>query len=257
LPELEPATSAEDYQRRIDAADRRIRRFLEDKAIITVPDDIGVLDTNVPWIVRPGGRNFWEEIQYRDPSPDHLHAVIPGHRFDNIMASRNEHPIRSRIHSAGRVEGWATYLEEAMLQAGLFEDLPRVRELIQVFGIFRAARVPADVWLQTGKMGVDEVVDYWMHRVPFLDRNVARVDAEIYLRRPPGYGISYTIGALQMRRLLADRKQQLGDNFELQAFHDQLMDAGWIPLSLIRWEMTGLEDEARHFWQQEPMPGAD
>jgi uncharacterized protein (DUF885 family) len=101
------------------------------------------------------------------------------------------------------------------------------------------------------------VVDYWMHRVPFLDRNVARVDAEIYLRRPPGYGISYTIGALQMRRLLADRKQQLGDSFELQAFHDRLMDAGWIPLSLIRWEMTGLDDEVRHFWQQEPMPAAE
>ena len=41
--------------------------------IITVPDDIGELDTNAPWIVRPGGRNFWEEIQFRDPSPDQMH----------------------------------------------------------------------------------------------------------------------------------------------------------------------------------------
>ena len=254
LPELTPAVSASDYQERIDAVDRRIRQFLKEQSIITVPEDIGVLDTNVPWITRPGGRNFWEEIQFRDPSPDHLHAVIPGHRFDGIMASRDDHPIRSKIYSAGRVEGWATYLEEAMMQAGLFEDQPRVRELIQIFGIFRAARVPADVWLQTRQMNVNEVVEYWLPRVPYLDRNVARVDAEIYLRRPPGYGIGYTIGSLQVQRLLADRKRQLGDKFDLKIFHDDLMNAGRLPLSLLRWEMTGLDDEVRHFWQQEPMP---
>ncbi|MGD2129462.1 MAG: DUF885 family protein [Lysobacterales bacterium] len=254
LPELEPAANAEDYRQRIAETDRHIRTFLAEQQIITVPDDIGELDTNVPWIVRPGGRNFWEEIQFRDPSPDHLHAVIPGHRFDAIMRQRIDHPIRGRINSGARVEGWATYLEEAMLQAGLFEDLPRVRELIQIFGIFRAARVPADVWLQTRQMNVDQVVEYWLPRVPYLDRNVARVDAEIYLRRPPGYGIGYSIGMLQMQRLLADRKRQLGDQFELRAFHDELMAKGWLPLSLIRWEMTGLDDEVRGFWRQEPMP---
>ncbi|NNK32422.1 MAG: DUF885 family protein [Xanthomonadales bacterium] len=254
LPELAPAASAEEYQARIDATDAHIRTFLSEQDIITVPDDIGVLDTNAPWIVRPGGRNFWEEIQFRDPHPDHLHAVIPGHRFDGILADRDDHPVRSKIYSSSRVEGWATYLEEAMLQAGLFEDYPRVRELIQIFGIFRAARVPADVWLQAGEKSVREVVDYWLERVPYLDENVARVDAEIYLRRPPGYGIGYTIGALQVQRLLADVKRQRGEVFSLREFHDTLMDSGRLPLSLLRWEMTGLDDEVRAFWQREPMP---
>ncbi|HET6563843.1 MAG TPA: DUF885 family protein [Xanthomonadales bacterium] len=254
LPELQPAASAEDYAARIADTDRRIRQFLKDEGIITVPDDVGELDTNAPWIVRPGGRNFWEEVQFRNPSPDHLHAVIPGHRFDAVMAARNQHPIRSKISSGARAEGWATYLEEAMLTAGLFDDQPRVRELIQIFGIFRAARVPADVWLQTSRMNVQQVVDYWLPRVPYLDENVARVDAEIYLRRPPGYGIGYTIGALQMQRLLADRKRQLGEDFNLQEFHDQFMAAGRLPLSLVRWDMTGLDDEVSEFWQRQPMP---
>lgn len=254
LPELEPAVSAEDYQQRIAATDKHIRAFLEQQSIITVPDYIGELDTNAPWIVRPSGRNFWEEIQFRDPSPDHLHAVIPGHRFDGLLAEHIGHPVRGKIYSNARVEGWATYLEEAMMQAGLFEELPRVRELIQIFGIFRAARVPADVWLQTRRMNVEQVIDYWLQRVPFLDRSVARVDAEIYLRRPPGYGIGYTIGSLQVQRLLADRKRQLGDEFDLKAFHDSLMTSGRLPLSLLRWEMTGLDDEVRQFWKREPIP---
>ena len=164
FPRLEPASSAEDYQERIDATDRHIRNFLKENDILTVPDDVGMLDTNAPWIVRPGGRNFWEEIQFRDPHPDHVHAVIPGHRFDRLMADRQDHPIRNDIYSGVRAEGWATYLEEAMLHAGMFEDMPRVRELIYIFGIFRAARVPADVWLQTNRMNVREVVDYWLPR---------------------------------------------------------------------------------------------
>ena len=251
LPEIELPTSAEDYAERISETDRRIRSFLVENEIITIPDYIGELDTNVPWIVRPNGPNFWEQVQYRDPTPDHLHAVIPGHRFDGVFEAHNTHPIRGKLTSGARAEGWGVYLEEGIMNAGVVDDLPRVRELIYIFGIFRAARVPADVWLQLNEMTVSEVVTWWIERTPWLDEDVARVDAEIYLRRPPGYGLGYTVGMLQMQHLLADRRQQLGDDFVLKEFHDQFMDAGRLPISLIRWEMTGLDDEVGEFWQRE------
>jgi uncharacterized protein (DUF885 family) len=57
-----------------------------------------------------------------------------------------------------------------------------------------------------------------------------------------------------MQRLLADRKRQLGEEFNLKAFHDEVMAAGRLPLSLIRWDMTGLDDEVKAFWAREPMP---
>lgn len=255
LPKLEPAESAQVYQQRIAATDRHVRDFLVEQDILTIPDFVDELDTNAPWIVRPDGPNFWEQIQFRDPSPDHLHAVIPGHRFDRLLAQHVDHPIRSRIFSGARAEGWGVYVEEGLLNAGIFDEQHRVRELIYVFGIFRAARVSADVWLQLNQKSVEEVVDYWMETVPFMDRNVARVDAEIYLRRPPGYGLGYMIGMLQMQQLLADRKRQLGDEFELKAFHDEFLGKGWLPISLIRWEMTGLEDEIERFRDPQPLPG--
>ena len=251
LPVIELPTSAEEYAERIADTDRRIRSFLVEQEIITIPDYIGELDTNVPWIVRPNGPNYWEQVQYRNPTPDHLHAVIPGHRFDGVVEAHNTHPIRSKITSGARAEGWAVYLEEGIMNAGVIDDLPRVRELIYIFGIFRAARVPADVWLQLNEMSVNEVVTWWMERTPWLDEDVARVDAEIYLRRPPGYGLGYTVGMLQVQRLLSDRRQQLGDDFVLKDFHDQFMAAGRLPVSLIRWEMTGLDDEVREFWKRE------
>ena len=254
LPEIALPVSADEYQERIDKTDQAVRRFLVDEEIITIPDYIGKLDTNVPWIVRDGGPNFWEQVQFRNPSPDHLHAVIPGHRFDAIVEQNNTHPIRRYLTDGARVEGWSVYLEEAMMYAGLLDTKPRVRELIYLFGIFRAARMPADVWLQLNIMTADEVADYWIERVPYLDRDVARVDAEIYLRRPPGYGLGYMTGMLQMQQLLAERKRQLGDDFSLQEFHDSLMDSGRLPLALIRWEMTGKDDDIAKLWTRSSMP---
>ena len=251
LPKIELPGSGEEYAARIADTDQRVREFLVEKEIITIPDYVQELGTNVPWIVRPGGPNFWENVQYRNPMPDHLHAVIPGHRFDGVVERNNAHPIRGKITSGARAEGWGVYLEEGMMNAGIVDDMPRVRELIYIFGIFRAARVPADVWLQTNEMNVNEVVDWWRERTPWLDVDVARVDAEIYLRRPPGYGLGYTVGMLQMNQLLADRKRQLGDDFILKDFHDTFMAAGRLPLSLIRWEMTGLEDEVSGLWKRE------
>lgn len=254
IPELKPAADAAEYQKRIEATDRNIREFLVREEIITIPPYVGALDTNAPFIVRPGGPNFWEAVQFRDPHPDHLHAVIPGHRFDGLVEDNNSHPIRGKISDGVRAEGWGVYLEESMMLAGVLGPRRRVDELIYLFGVFRAARVPADVGMQRNQMTVAEAVNYMMDRTPWLDENVARVDAEIYLRRPPGYGVGYTIGALQMRGLLADVRNQKGAAFKLKAFHDDFMARGRLPIALLRWEMTGLDDEVSRFWEREPIP---
>ncbi len=248
LPELEPSPTEAEYTRRKQEADREIREFIRREGILTIPDYVGALDTNVPWIVRPGGvRNFWEETQYRDPRPDHVHAVIPGHRFDGLVQRQDERPIRGRFNDGGRTEGWGFYLEEMFLQAGLLDDRPRTRELFYLFQIKRATRVRAEVQMHANTFTVADAVKSMMDNVEFLDEDVARVDAEIYLRRP-GYGSGYQMGKLQIDALLSDRFAQLGRRFDLKAFHDAFLAAGNIPISLVRWEMTGRDDEVRDLW---------
>ncbi|MCU0891877.1 MAG: DUF885 domain-containing protein [Sandarakinorhabdus sp.] len=247
-------TTPEDYQARKDRSMKLIREWIAREEIITVPEDIGELYINVPWIVRPDGPNFWEQVQYRDPTPDLLHATLPGHAFDGQMARRDKRPIRGRIGDGVRAEGWGVYLEEAAQKLGFLEDRPRVRELIDIFGIFRAVRIAGDIELQLNRKTVPEVVADWMKWTPWLDTNVARVDAEIYLRRPPGYGLGYTVGMIEMQKLLADRRHQLGDKFVLKQFHDEFMAAGRLPMSVIRYDMTGFDDEVRNFWKRDPLP---
>tara|TARA_Y100001934_G_C12214863_1_gene707907 strand:- start:928 stop:1113 length:186 start_codon:yes stop_codon:yes gene_type:complete len=53
------------------------------------------------------------------------------------------------------------------------------------------------------------------------------------------------IGKIQIMNLFRDRAKQLGSDFNLQEFLDQFISTGFIPISLIRWEMTGLNDEIK------------
>ena len=75
------------------------------------------------------------------------------------------------------------------------------------------------------------------------------MDAEIYLKTP-GSGIAYQMGKLQIEELLMDRALQLGEDFDLKEFHDEFLAAGWIPISLIRWEMAGYDDEIQDLFGQ-------
>lgn len=254
LPDLDLSQSAEEQARKISATDKAVRRFLTEEDIVSIPDYVGELGSNTPYIERSGGPNFWEQIQFRDPIPDHLHAVIPGHRFDAALAARDTRPIRGTYSDGGRAEGWATYLEEALMLAGATRHTPRADEFMQLFGIFRAARVPADIYMQHNRWSVAEAVTYMRAKTPWLDEDVARVDAEIYLRRPPGYGVAYTIGKLQMDALLADRASQLGSAFSLRQFHDTFLASGRLPIALVRYEMTGADEEVALFWQTPPIP---
>ena len=248
LPELVPVTNAAEHEQRTREAERWIRTFTAREQLLTIPADIpATYETDAFFIDRTawgGHRHFWEEITYRDPLNNHLHASIPGHRFDGALQRRNPRPIRRMISDGTRAEGWGFYIEEMYLQAGLLNDRARTRELFYIAQLKRAARVHAEQLMQTGAFTLKQAIDYLVAEVPLMEENLARYDLAIYLRRP-AYGMNYTIGKTQMEQLVADRARQLGDTFRLGAFHDEFLSKGMIPISLIRWEMTGRDDEMR------------
>jgi uncharacterized protein (DUF885 family) len=64
----------------------------------------------------------------------------------------------------------------------------------------------------------------------------------------PGYAMAYVGGKFQIDRLLADQAHRLGQDFSLKEFIDDLFAAGAVPFTLLRWEMTGLDDEVKKLW---------
>jgi uncharacterized protein (DUF885 family) len=260
---IEPATTLEEFERRRAEADADLLRFLRDEQIMTVPDwlvpPVGegpyVLPTdrdpaNKGPFAEPIKRHFFRETEDRDPRPLRAHN-LPGHLLDQLSTQRDERPIRgqSLLYFIGgtRAEGWAFYLEEFIQQAGFLDKLPATREINYILQTKRAARVLPELMLQANLWTYDEALKSLTSRTPYWmgpNDAIARFDLELYLRQP-GYGIGYYIGKVQLEALLAERAAELGRNFDLKKFHDEFLAAGVIPISLIRWEMTGKADQVQ------------
>jgi uncharacterized protein (DUF885 family) len=157
------------------------------------------------------------------------------------LSAANPDPIRRRYIDSGANEGIGFYVEEMLLQAGLFTFSPQSRELVYRFMRLRALRVEVDIRLATGDFSIGEAADYLARTVP-LDRETA-VQEATFFAGAPGQGISYQVGKLQILRFLADTKLDQGDSFSLRRFHDYLMENGNLPISLQRWEYLGRDDD--------------
>ena len=167
----------------------------------------------------------------------HSGASLPGPRFGAPPS-----PIRAQRIDRFKSEGWATYWEETALQLGFYDERPRSRELLYNFLRLRALRVIVDVKMALGEMTAQEGAAALMS-VP-MDARTASEEADDFFAAPTG-GTVYQIGKMQIERLLGERQRQLGAQFNLRQFHDDVVNAAWVPLELTRWEMTGESANAR------------
>lgn len=256
LPELDRISSSEEYGRRLNAAVDEYMEFLEEEEILPMKsymdkalrDRIGSFSP----VSRPGElRGFFSEIGYRDEIAMRTHQY---HWID--LARMRDEPSSSPIRNSplwynifdGRAEGLATSMEEMMMHAGLFDDRPRGRELVWILLAQRAARALGGLYQHANMMTLEEATrfaDKWTPRgyLPW-DGSTIQHEQHFYLRQPT-YGESYVIGKIETEKLLAERARQLGSDFSIYRFMDELNGSGVIPVSLINWELNGDDAEIR------------
>jgi uncharacterized protein (DUF885 family) len=152
----------------------------------------------------------------------------------------NPNPIRRRYIDSSVNEGIGFYVEELLLQAGLFDYSPRSREIIYSYARLRALRVEIDIRLATGDFTIEEAADFLARAVP-MDRETALKEA-VFFAFNPGQAISYQVGKLQILGFLADSMLIQGEDFSLRHFHDFLMQNGNVPIALQRWQYLGRND---------------
>jgi uncharacterized protein (DUF885 family) len=265
LAELKIAANIDEQIRTSERDELAIRDFLEKKGILTVSPEIGhytirlmpgyinalsgfgetddfLHATGVRWANEPSPTlgYFWLATA-KDPRPDMVHEGVPGHYFQMAWSRIHDDPIRRHYYDSGPNEGLGFYVEEMMLQAGLFDDSPRSREIIYNFMRLRALRVEVDVKLALGLFTIGQAADYLAHYVP-MDQKTAEEEAAGFAVGP-GQAISYQIGKIQIMRFLADARLKQGDAFNLRAFDDYLWKNGNVPIVLLRWEYLGLDDD--------------
>jgi hypothetical protein len=248
LPPLRLAADLAELQRRQKEAVTYFFDFLRKREIFTVPDYMRLND-EVRSFAPPERRDYFTQVTYRDPLPLLCHSV---HWLEKQREKLNTHPVRGTplLYNIwdSRAEGFATAFEEMMLGAGLFDKNPRARELVLNLLAFRAIRAIADLKLHSREWTVEDAIQYAVKTTPYgwvlPDGATIWGDMSIYLSQP-GYGTSYVVGKIQVDKLLADYSRMKGYDAGLKPFLDELFAKGLIPQSLIRWEMTGLDDEMK------------
>ncbi|MDM7955683.1 DUF885 family protein [Blastomonas sp.] len=239
--------------------ERDIRTFLRDRKLLTVPDWAGHYNAlpfpaylaPIGWLGRTFdltdrtrvGQNatvylpepspnlgYFNLSITRDPRPIIVHEGVPGHFFQLTVSWRHPSPLRRHYYDSGANEGTGFYAEEMMLQAGLWADAPKTREVIYNFARLRALRVEVDVKLATGAFTIDQAADYLEAMVP-MDRETAHEEA-VFFAASPGQAISYQIGKLQTSEFLAEARVAEGKAFDLRRFHDFLWLNGNVPIAL-------------------------
>jgi hypothetical protein len=252
LPELAAVANEAQYQARADRAIRKLVGFLGERGLYPMRD---FMDAELRQ--RRGGfvpfetRNFFAIATHFEPLTLYTHS---SHWWD--LARMRDEPHASPVRRGpllyniwdGRSEGLATAMEELTLHAGLFDDEPRAREIVWIMLAQRAARGLASLYLQANEM---DIADAKAFQVAWTPRGWMRPDLDLlgfeqqlYLRQP-GYGTSYLTGKIQLEDLIRERAHQLGAEFSLKRWFEDLYSAGVIPVSLIRWQLTGKDDEIR------------
>ena len=249
LPPQEPIASAEEFSRRFDAGVRDYMAFLRDHEILSIRDWMEPALRARIGAFRPGPREFFTEVDYRDPEVMRTHGY---HWFDKGRMVHDPHPDPIRREALlynifnTRTEGHATGWEELMMEAGMFDARPRTRELVYILVAERAARALGELKMHSREMTLEQASAFACAHTPRnwlrMDGNLVRSEQHLYLQQP-GYGTSYLMGKIEIEKLLSERKRQLGDGFSMKRFMDEFDAAGLIPASLLRWELTGQRSE--------------
>ncbi|MDH3440003.1 MAG: DUF885 family protein [Gammaproteobacteria bacterium] len=255
LPPLVAASNAEEYAALAEEAVDRIIDFFEEKEILTVtPYMKPAIAAHLGSYRSPEERNFFTIASHYDPAPLFTHFY---HWMELARMDLEPHPSPVRQGALlynifdSRNEGTATGVEEMFMHAGLYDDSPRSRELVWIMLAQRAARGLGSLYAHANEMTMEEAggihQDWtprgWMKTEPDL----MIFEQHLYLRQP-GYGTSYITGKYLLERALADfakQKEEAGEEFRMKDFFDRLNAIDSIPISLARWEMTGLDDEIR------------
>ena len=253
LPKLTAATTSEEYQKLADEKVEQFLAFLKNQDIVTVADYFEpTLMAHKGNFVPAEKRNFFTIGSHFDPTPLYSHFY---HWFE--LARTKASPPKSKLRRLpllynifdSRNEGTATAVEEMFMHAGLYDKNPRVREIVWIMIAQRAARGLGSLYAhanqmsmkQAGKVHSEWTPRGWMKTEPEL----LIFEQHLYLRQP-GYGTSYITGKYLLERTMADYAKLMEDKgkpFLLKNFFDELNTIGNIPISLGRWQMTGLSDE--------------
>jgi hypothetical protein len=249
LPELKAANTPEEFAALTERAAKSLLNFLDQNEIVTVKEYFEpALRAHLGNFVPAEKRNFFVIGLHYDPRPlySHFYHWFELAQLDNEphSSSIRRNPLLYNIFDS-RNEGTATAVEEMFMQAGLYNDDPRVKEIVYIMIAQRAARGLGSLYAHANDLTMEEAGKIHSEYTPRgwmkTEKELLIFEQHLYLRQP-GYGTSYITGKYLLENTMAEfarRKELQNKPFVVKDFFDQLNAVGCIPISLGHWEMTG------------------
>ncbi len=173
----------------------------------------------------------------------YLHEGAPGHHFQIALAYENDKlPSFQRFGGNNAfVEGWGLYSESLGRELGMFTDP------YQYYGrlddeMLRAMRLVVDTGLHAKGWSRQQAIDYMLANSSQGRTDVVNeVDRYVAM---PGQALGYKVGDIRIQQARKRAEKALGPNFDIRAFHEQVLMTGALPLEVLdakidRWIAAG------------------
>ena len=173
----------------------------------------------------------------------YLHEGAPGHHFQISLAQENaDLPAFMRFGgTTAFIEGWALYAETLGYEMGFFDD-PWNRYGTLQDEQLRAMRLVVDTGLHAKGWTREQAIDFMLENSG-MTRTEVVAEVERYIAIP-SQALAYKVGALKIQDLREKAAKALGDDFDIKAFHAQVLNTGGLPLPVLeakidRWIAAG------------------
>jgi len=173
------------------------------------------------------------------------HETYPGHHHQIALALElgdRVHPIARYFGNSGFSEGWGLYSERLADELGLYSGPLDYLGMLSEQGA-RASRLVIDTGLHTRGWTRQQSIDYMAGNTAWPLGDIEN-DINRYISWP-GQATSYMLGMLEIQRLRALAEEELGDKFDLSAFHDRVVGFGGITLPMLHVSILAWIEESR------------
>ena len=161
-----------------------------------------------------------------------FHEAIPGHHLDRTIAVELQDvpEFQKYVASTAFVEGWGLYSEQLANEMGLYSN--DVQQLGRLGNdAWRACRLVLDTGMHGMGWSRDKAIEFFRANSPIEEIN-AEIETDRYIAWP-GQACSYKMGQLKIEELRRKAENELGNNFDIRLFHDEVLCDGGITLPIL------------------------